>query len=191
MSTLIDHEQCSWKEAEVDRLFLPIEASIIKAIPLSFSNRCDTIFWPRNHDMVYSVKSEYKLLTEMECGNGVNASSSSMGAMKSIWNGIWKLKVPNQIRLLMWHAGNDSLPTRVNLARHKMLTESTCSLCKLEPEDTLHALWKCPLLSMVWQVSFADLMDDTNDVSDFLDIIQHAQQDRSRFALFAWTISLI
>ena len=44
---------------------------------------------------------------------------------------------------------------------------------------------------MVWQVSFADLVVDTNDVSNFLDIIQRAQQDRSRFALFAWMTSLI
>ena len=137
------------KEAEVDRLFLPMEASIIKAIPLSFSNRHDTIFWPRNHDGVYSIKSGYKLLMEMECGNGVDASSSSTGVMKSIWNGIWKLGVPNRIQLLLWRVGNDSLPTRVNLAHRKMLRESTCSLCKLEPEDTLHALWKCPLLSTV------------------------------------------
>ena len=36
VSTLIDHDLCNWREAEIDRLFLPIEASIIKAIPLSF-----------------------------------------------------------------------------------------------------------------------------------------------------------
>nr|POE60153.1 putative ribonuclease h protein [Quercus suber] len=91
--------------------------------------------------------------------------------MKSTWNGIWKLEVPNRIRLFMWRAGNDSLPTKVNLAHRKMLTESTCSLCKLELEDTLQALWKCPLLSTVWQVAFADLVDDANVVSNFLDII--------------------
>ena len=171
MSNLIDHELYSWKEAEVDRIFLPMEASTIKTIPLSFSNRCDTIIWPRNHDGIYSIKSRYKLLMEMEFGNGADASSSSTGAMKSIWNEIWKLEVPNRVRLLLWRVGNDSLPTRVNLTGRKMLTESTCSLCKLEPEDTLHALWKCPLLSTVWQVSFADLVDGSNAVFDFLDVI--------------------
>lgn len=44
VSILIDHDLCCWREAEIDRLFLPLEASIIKAIPLNFSNRCDTIF---------------------------------------------------------------------------------------------------------------------------------------------------
>nr|POE74122.1 hypothetical protein CFP56_58850 [Quercus suber] len=52
-------------------------------------------------------------------------------------------------------------------------------------------LWKCPTLSTVWQVYFADLVADTNGISDFLDIIQCVQQDKSRFALFAWTTSLI
>ena len=27
VSTLIDHDLCSWREVEIDRLFLPIEAS--------------------------------------------------------------------------------------------------------------------------------------------------------------------
>nr|POE82603.1 putative serine/threonine-protein kinase pbl5 [Quercus suber] len=144
-----------------------LEPFIVTNKPTSWTriarpSTCDTIFWPRNHDGSYSVKSGYKLLMEMEYGNDIGASSSSMGPMKSIWNGIWKLEVPNRIKLFMWHAGNDSLPTRVNLVCRKLLTESTCPLCKLEPEDTLHALWKCPTLST----------------------------DKSRFALFAWTTSL-
>ena len=45
VASLIDQNQCSWREAEVDKIFLPREASIIKAIPLSFSSSCDKIFW--------------------------------------------------------------------------------------------------------------------------------------------------
>lgn len=44
VSILINHDLCCWREAKIDRLFLPLEASIIKAFSLSFSNRCDTIF---------------------------------------------------------------------------------------------------------------------------------------------------
>lgn len=66
VSILIDHDLCRWREDEVDRLFIQEEASIIKAIPLSFSNKSDMVFWPRSHDGVYSVKSGYKMLMELE-----------------------------------------------------------------------------------------------------------------------------
>lgn len=45
VSILIDHDLCRWSEDEVDRLFVPAESAIIKAIPLSFSNKSDMIFW--------------------------------------------------------------------------------------------------------------------------------------------------
>ena len=32
-----------------------------------------------------------------KCVNGASPSSSSMGAMKSTWNGIWKLEVPKSL----------------------------------------------------------------------------------------------
>ncbi|KAL0014975.1 hypothetical protein SO802_002044 [Lithocarpus litseifolius] len=89
------------REDEVDRLFVVVEASIIKAIPLSFSNKSDTIFWPKSRDGVYSIKSGYKMLTELESVSEAAASSSSIEEIKGTWNGIWKLQVPNQIRLLM------------------------------------------------------------------------------------------
>lgn len=93
---------------------------------------------------MYSIKSGYKMLMEMETVTEETPSSSSAEAMKGTWNGIWKLHVPDRIRLFMWHAGSDSLPTRVNLACNKILTETIYSHCKLGPKDTLHALWMSP-----------------------------------------------
>ena len=40
--SLINHESMCWKEDEIDRFFVPEEAAIIKAIPLSLFNREDT-----------------------------------------------------------------------------------------------------------------------------------------------------
>lgn len=88
----------------------------------------------------------------------------------------------------MWRAG---LPIRVNLVRRKLLTDSICPQCKKGPEHTLHALWTCPLLSTVWQVVFSDLVAISRSCSSFLNVIQLAQQNKSRLDLFAWMVSLI
>ena len=55
VASLIDQNRCSWREAEVDKIFLPREASIIKAIPLSFSSSCDKIFWPMGSILLIQV----------------------------------------------------------------------------------------------------------------------------------------
>ena len=137
------------------------------------------------------MKSGYKLLVETDHVSERDLNSTSIGDTKSTWKKIWQVEVPNRIRLLMWRAGNDSLPSRANLFRRKLLTESSCLQCNTGPEDALHALWTCPQLATVWQVNFADLIEATNSVSSFLEVIKFAQQDWSRFPLFAWTSSLI
>lgn len=66
VSILIDSSLQCWRNDEVDRLFLPVEATLIKAIPLSFTNRTNHLFWPMNLDGVYSVRSGYNLILEEE-----------------------------------------------------------------------------------------------------------------------------
>lgn len=108
------------------------------------------------------------MIMELEDVNEIATNTSSVAEMKSTWNGIWKLQVPNQIRLLVWRVGS---PTRVNLVRRKLLIDSICPQCKKGPEDTLHALWTCPLLSTVWQVVFSDLVAVSRSCSSFLNVV--------------------
>ena len=155
VSILIDHEFCCWRTLDIDKLFIPSKATVIKAIPLSFSRRSDTVFWPRNRNGLYSVKSGNKLLLEEE--DLEKTSVSQLNAMKVVWNGIWKLRVPNHIRTLIYRAGVDALPTKANLVKKRLSTNAICHHYNLKPEDTLHAPWSYPLLSEVWQGHFSCL----------------------------------
>ena len=112
----------------------------------------------------------------MENVSEIDPNSVSTGVMKNTWNRIWQVEVPNLIRLLIWRAGNNYLPSRANLFHRKLLTENTCLQCKIGLEDALHALWTCPQLATIWQVYFVDLIKATNSVSSFLEVIQLAQQ---------------
>ena len=62
--SLINHESMCQKEDEIDRIFIPEVATIVKAIPLSLFNREDIPYWPHNRDGVFSVRSGYQLLLE-------------------------------------------------------------------------------------------------------------------------------
>ncbi|XP_030970994.1 uncharacterized protein LOC115991444 [Quercus lobata] len=166
---LIDQNLRYWRDMEIEGLFLPFEAKVIQGIPLSFIRNKDSIFWPRNHNGNYSVKSGYKMLLEEEVVDLPSASNPS--PMKAVWKGIWKLKVPPRIRNLLWRARSDSLPTRVNLAKRKILTNTLCPQCNQEAEDTVHALWSCPLLTEVWRNQFEALQVASKSYRNFLDIL--------------------
>ena len=50
----------------VDRCFLPFEAAKIKSLPVCMTPQEDILIWPKSKEGVYTVKSGYQLLCEME-----------------------------------------------------------------------------------------------------------------------------
>nr|POE58151.1 putative ribonuclease h protein [Quercus suber] len=66
VADLIDHELHCWKSDRVDAIFVPMEAKVIKAIPLSLMDTQDWSYWPKNRNGVYLVKSRYKLACEWD-----------------------------------------------------------------------------------------------------------------------------
>nr|POE67708.1 putative ribonuclease h protein [Quercus suber] len=152
VSVLIDDSKNCWIEEVVDNTFLPHEAAVIKAIPLSLDDVEDVRFWFVSADGIYTVKSGYKLIMENELR--VLPSSSNLSLSKKVWKGIWSLRTPNRVKSLLWRAGLDALPSRVNLRKRKILTNDTCPQCNLAGETSLHALWSCPCLSPIWLAHF-------------------------------------
>nr|POE69438.1 putative ribonuclease h protein [Quercus suber] len=189
VSVLIDHSKNCWIEEVVDNTFLPHEADVIKAIPLSLDDVVDVRFWSVSADGIYTVKSGYKLIMENELR--VLPSSSNLSLSKKVWKGIWSLRTPNRVKSLLWRAGLDALPSRVNLRKRKILTNDTCPQCNLAGETSLHALWSCPCLSPIWLAHFGWLIKDASDCTSLLDIIQLCQEKSNLLDLFAVTVSLI
>ena len=77
VSALIDSERRCRSHEVIDATFLPLEASIIKSISLSFGNWVDVITWPLNNDGVYSVRLGYHLLLDLELNKQPRASDLS------------------------------------------------------------------------------------------------------------------
>ena len=86
VSVLINHNKRYWLENVVENTFLPHEAALIKAIPLSLENCEDKLFWSRNSNGVYSIKFGYKLI--MECEMIDYPSTFDFSLTKKVWKGI-------------------------------------------------------------------------------------------------------
>lgn len=50
----------------------------------------------------------------------------------------------------MWKAINDSLPTRRNLARRKVVESPNCLVCENDEKSICHAMWSCSAAGDVW-----------------------------------------
>ncbi|KAL5766931.1 hypothetical protein ACOSP7_017548 [Xanthoceras sorbifolium] len=63
-----------------------------------------------------------------------------------VWKHLWKLDVPNKIKLFVWRACKKILPTNLNLSKKGILVSHLCSFCGLASESSDHALWGCSRL---------------------------------------------
>nr|POE55393.1 putative ribonuclease h protein [Quercus suber] len=80
--------------------------------------------------------------------------------------------VPYKVRHLIWRAANEALPTLCNLQRRRVVQTAYCQNCRAACEDTVHALWGCHRLVVVWEKD-AELMKCTrHKFSMFADLLE-------------------
>ena len=105
--------------------------------------------WLHNRKGVYSVRSGYYIARRVMRKDDWAESSRGSGGLQ-IWKKLWKLRVPNKIKVFGWRTCHEILPTCVNLARRKILSDPMCHCCKFFPESTVHAIWECVAAQDVW-----------------------------------------
>ena len=62
VATLIEETSRQWNHEMIDGIFTPLEAELIKAIPLSRCEVEDSLFWPFTNNGIYTSKFGYRFL---------------------------------------------------------------------------------------------------------------------------------
>ena len=101
------------------------------------------------------------------------------------------MKVPNKIKNFLWRACSEALPTRCNLPRRKVLDDPTCPQCGTENESTLHALWGCSQLRLVWYKVFGWIFKDYLGVSQVTNLVALVGEHANQLELFATIVWFI
>ncbi|GMN25934.1 hypothetical protein TIFTF001_047765 [Ficus carica] len=70
-------------------------------------------------------------------------STSGGGLDSSWWGKLWKSYVPNKVKIHVWRAFHDALPTKFSLSKRGIEVDKLCPLCRDDLEDTSHAFWYC------------------------------------------------
>jgi hypothetical protein len=188
VSGLIDKNLKHWNKALITSIFLPEEALAITNIPLSPFLSRDWLIWQCTKNEDFTVRSAYHLGMEKQARQQLRC----LGAKKEgeVWKTCWSLRVPNAIKMFLWRACHNLLPTKVNLLKRGICDNSLCPICLSENETVEHIIWECPTANDVWGEATIKLQKSTclggNFSQIFVDVISRCiKEEVELFAIIA------
>lgn len=111
------------------------------------------------------------------------------------WMSIWKLKVPLRVKIFLWRACRECLPTRLQLQRRGIACSGLCFACDIGLENAWHILITCPLSIDYWKRAhlwdyISPLLTSTSSLKELcfqvLATLNHIS--KAKFAMILWSI---
>ncbi|KAH9670686.1 putative reverse transcriptase/RNA-dependent DNA polymerase [Citrus sinensis] len=140
-------------------------------------------------ERLYAVKSGYQLALKMKYLDKPSCSYKSFNH----WNRLWTLQLPEKIKIFMWRASQNLLPTDENLWKKKILVEPYCQVYKQGVESVSHVLVHCKVVRKVWvhapfEICFPDATNQ-DMWSVMLEITKKlSKSDIEIFVAYCWAI---
>jgi hypothetical protein len=135
----------------LQQYFLPVDIEQIVKIRASPRLGEDVLAWEPEPSGVFTVRSAYRLALEERLRPSSVVASRAPDGRRAVWALLWRCPAPPKVRSFAWRVATDSLPTWVNKKRRTLEVSDLCPLCATEPEDTFHALCRCPRAVALWQ----------------------------------------
>uniref|UniRef100_A0A803QKP5 Reverse transcriptase zinc-binding domain-containing protein n=1 Tax=Cannabis sativa TaxID=3483 RepID=A0A803QKP5_CANSA len=105
----------------------------------------DHWYWIKDRVGVYTVKIAYHLLQQLKGNDGLDH-------LYDFLKSLWQLQLPPRVKDLLWRAGSNFLPTKVQLrSRHVVRGDTTCSLWNSALESALHLFVNCNFAQNCWR----------------------------------------
>ena len=132
------------------KIFHSFDAEEIIKINIPSTDTKDRVAWHHERNGVFSVRSAYKLAASLKTHAAQEPSSSSGEVQdRSIWDNIWKAKVPPKVKIFGWRVATSSLATKKNKFRRTLELDAICNICGVDEEDEFHAVLECTKSSAV------------------------------------------
>lgn len=143
------NKENQWREDMVVQHFSSEAGERILRTPLPRTPRKDILIWQFDKQGNYSVKSGYQVAVKLKSPGNPSCSDSS----KTQWKVIWEADIPEKIKIFMWRAAQNMLPTAGNLWKRKVVIDAVCQSCWCQSEDGFHALLECKAARKVWKLT--------------------------------------
>jgi len=175
---LIDLNGKLWREDEVKAMFNERDAKNILVMPLIDEVSADKKFWQFTTHENYNLKSAYHYIKEHLVDNGEWRKEGS-------WTKLWRLKIPQKVKVFLWRATRDCLPTRCRLQTCGVHCSDRCVHCNNSSfENDWHVFFGCEKLEPVWSAAgLWNIIRESLEIADgfislffqLLDFLQHEQ----------------
>ena len=156
---LIHHDSRQWDREKIFYLFETRSAIRILNIHILASSKRDTLCWGLSPSSEFTVKSAYMLKMQQ--------SSTSLGPMhEEYWKMLWKSKMHERLKLLLWRIVCKSLSVREILSKRFSIPNIRGPVYGEEVETVEHVFIRCPITIQAWANSIWPLnMDVFKDIN--------------------------
>ncbi len=172
----------------LNEVFTRNSVDAICAINLPNMDTHDSLVWKYTSSGQLSVRSAYHLAFRLKTKEDMVGSSSSE-ANRKVWKKIWQLRIPNKVKIHLWQACMNALPTRQCLSRRHLIPASLCPVCQFDSEMVTHALWACPHAQNVWALIPGRIQKLQVEIGDFFLLTQDLTQSLNRQELEVWAVT--
>lgn len=120
--------------------FIPsiVRYSLAAVVVDNVTGARDRMAWGPSADGKFTVKSAYSFL---------QWDPSPTTNMESLFNKVWKLTVPERIKVFLWLVVNQVIMKNTERHRRHLSDSGICQVCKGGEETILHVLRDCPAMS--------------------------------------------
>ena len=183
VSQLLTPDKSRWDVSKLYELFTEDSAKAIKKILVKVSQREDNWLWLKSYNGILLVKSAYKEILAL-------SDSIEIAPVKSK---IWKSKIHDRLKMVLWRVASDILPTKEKLIRFFPSMDPNCPLCDASSKSSLHLFVFCHAARSLWAGNVwgckLDAMHFSNP-GQFINFLVypfvsfHGSSDKEEFLLF-------
>jgi hypothetical protein len=168
VAEIIDLDYNWWNVPLVEHIFSLETVERICSIFISPGTQEDKLIWAGTKTGSFSVRCAFHL--EVDHRTKEMGSVLSRSVTSPFWRRLWKLRVPRSIIIFLWRASNETLPTKNNLFKRKVVADPLCPMCGCDSETSGHILWLCDAVRAVWGLCGEPIQKSSMMVDNFFNI---------------------
>ncbi|KAK9006253.1 hypothetical protein V6N11_035298 [Hibiscus sabdariffa] len=151
--------------------------------PLDVAGRA---MWRWTSQHTFALKSAY-----------MHLASSHWPPRQTIWKLIWRMAIPQRLRLFLWLAYQHKIMTNATRYCRNLAPSPTCPLCGNLPESVLHTLRDCVDVRHLWSQILPDAVQHCRQAIDLIysnvasSSMLSLVRDITRLRRMDWEINII
>lgn len=130
-------------------IFTDRDFNLILSVPVK-AMYADSWFWNGEKLGQYSVKSAYRSIQE--------GKVHLQHEVLLVWNKLRNTKIPQKVKVFMWRALSNYLPTKDQLTIRRVNVNQYCHVCNIDFESVDHIVIQCSFAIRCWDhLPFVDV----------------------------------